>query len=63
MAVYSGDCPISFNPLACSDDAPECGQTSRIEVPVLQGAPYLIRIGGKDGGGLGELTVRCQPAP
>ncbi len=62
LAVYfAGSCPPPLNPLACSDNAPGCGQTSEIQQFVAQGFPYLLRVGGADGGGEGFLTVTCEP--
>jgi hypothetical protein len=60
LAIYYGACPPP-NPLACNDDAPGCGQASVVEQVVAQGFPYLVRVGGKEGGGLGVLTISCRP--
>ncbi len=62
LAIYfAGNCPPPLNPLACSDDAVGCGQTSEIQQPVLEGVAYLVRVGGKDGAGVDILTVSCEP--
>lgn len=64
VAVYYDlGCKLPFTPLACSDDAPGCGQTSETQALVVQGFPYLVRVGGTTGGGVGELTVSCEPLP
>ncbi len=66
LAVYYGfECPAptAFNPLACSDDAPGCGQTSEVQVLVVEGIPYLLRIGSPQGAGSGMLTVSCPAGP
>jgi hypothetical protein len=55
--------PTSFNPLACSDDAPGCGLTSEVQMQVFQGIPYLLRVGSPQGAGSGILTVSCQGGP
>jgi hypothetical protein len=61
LAVYWAECPTSIGPLACSNDAPGCGQTSEIQIWVFEGLDYLVRIGGTDGHGTGVLTVSCEP--
>ena len=62
LAVYfGGTCPTPLNPLACSDDAAGCGQTSEIQLLVPEGFSYLVRVGGPEGGGYGMLTVSCGP--
>lgn len=55
-------CPPQGN-AQCSEDAPGCGETSELTVAVLGGLPYLVRVGGADGGGVGVLTVTCVPFP
>ncbi len=61
VAVYfGGSCPPSAA-LACSNDAPGCGQTSSVELQVFAGFPYLIRIGATQGAGAGALSVSCAP--
>ncbi len=60
LAVYFPGCPPS-NALACNDNAPGCAQASEVQQVVAQGFPYLVRVGGNEGGGLGVLTVSCQP--
>ncbi len=61
LAVFfAGSCPAPANPLACSDDAPGCGQTSEAELQVFQGFGYLVRVGGATGGGYGVLSASCE---
>lgn len=57
VSVYEGvTCPATEPSLACSDDA--CGRSSRVQVPMVSGQPYLIRVGGFHGAtGEGVLTV------
>ena len=57
-----GACP-PLTPVACSDDAAGCGTTSKIEVQVFAGVPYVVRVGGTTGSGFGLLTVTCQAPP
>jgi hypothetical protein len=62
LAIYFAEnCPPPLNPLACSDNAVGCGQTSEIQQPVLEGIGYLVRVGGKEGAGVGMLSVSCEP--
>ena len=62
LALYfGGSCPPPLNPLACSDNAAGCGQTSEIQQAVAAGFSYLVRLGGAEGGGAGILTVSCEP--
>lgn len=64
LAVYfEASCPPQGSPQACSDDAPGCGLTSEIQMPVIGGFPYLVRAGGAAGGGIGVLAVSCEPFP
>ena len=59
LAVYfEGACPPS-SPLACSDDAAECGVTSEVTVFVTPVINYLVRVGATSGGGTGTLTISC----
>lgn len=61
VAVYfAGPCPPA-TPLACSDNAPGCGQASEVHTVVVQGFPYLVRVGGTLQAGAGILTVACAP--
>lgn len=64
LAVYfATGCPPGAS-LACSNNAPGCGNTSYVELDVFAGLPYLIRVGGMSGGGTGTLTVSCiNPLP
>ena len=62
LAVYfEGACPPSA-PLACSDDAAECGVTSEVTVLVTPLVNYLVRVGATIGGGTGTLTISCPAA-
>ena len=61
LQFASVGCPPSLNPLACSDNAAGCGQTSEIQLLVAAGIDYLLRVGGADGGGEGFLTITCEP--
>ncbi len=63
VIYYAGTCPAptSVTPLACSDDAPGCGQTSLVEVLAVPGLSFLVRVGSHEGGGNGVLSVSCQP--
>ncbi len=64
LAVYFAGCPVSSNPLACSDDDLGCGDASEVTLLVVQGIPYLVRVGGFfEGGGYGVLTVSCGAPP
>lgn len=56
----AGPCP-PLNPGTCNDDAPGCGQTSQLQMVVVAGLPYLVRVGGTAGGGTGMLTISCVP--
>lgn len=52
-------CNLS-NIVACNDDTSGCGTTSRLQVPVVQGTCYRIRIGGfLSAQGSGTFTVSC----
>jgi hypothetical protein len=65
IAVYDGgvgSC-VPFSDLGCSNDAIGCGVTSELDVIVVQGASYLVRIGSGDIGteGSGTVSVSCAP--
>ena len=65
LSVHSG-CPGNgSNTLACSDDA--CGLLSRVDVPLLAGQRYLIRVGGFSAAAgnftLTASVVTPDPAP
>ncbi len=65
IAIYfPGACPPN-TPLACNDDADECGLTSLVEFEAIKGLPYFIRLGGVGGSvGDGNLTITCgNPCP
>jgi hypothetical protein len=64
LAVYPDcDCPPAQVPVACNDDSPDCspnGLSSFAQIPVVEGDPYSIRVGGWLGlSGQGELSIRC----
>ncbi|TDJ57528.1 MAG: hypothetical protein E2O40_02785 [Planctomycetota bacterium] len=62
LAVYfEASCPPS-SPLACSDDAAECGVTSEVTILVTPLVNYLVRVGATIGGGTGTLTISCPAA-
>ena len=63
LAVYWPTCPTSLQFLACSVNAPGCGETSEVQLGVAEGVTYLIRVGGTTGDGTGVLTVSCAPLP
>ncbi len=60
LVVYDGtDCSVLVR-LGCNDDGGVCpGFTSLLNVPVVAGNPYLIRIGGFGAGDEGSGTVTC----
>ncbi len=66
IVVYDGnDCSMLVR-LGCNDDAFGCvGFTSMVNVPVVAGNPYLIRIGGFTAGdeGTGTVTCTCSGPP
>ncbi len=66
IALYfEGACPLT-GPLACSDDAAECGVTSEIIWTVTPLLNYMVRVGATSGGGTGTLTISCpavDPCP
>jgi hypothetical protein len=60
LAVYDGCECLTDLPIACSDD--NCGMAveSRVTLTAIEGASYLIRIGGFEGAqGEGFLTILC----
>jgi len=63
LAVYfDAPCPPS-GPLACSDDAENCGVTSEITLFVSPVITYLVRVGATSGGGTGTLTITGPGLP
>ena len=65
LAVYEG-CGIVCSTsglIGCNDNGAGCsGGTSSIEVPVLAGQCYRIRVGGSgNASGMGTLTLACTP--
>jgi hypothetical protein len=63
LAVYDNpSCPV-FNPLDCSDNAAGCGSTSEVQLFVVEGLQYFVRIGSGDAAteGEGTLTITCEP--
>lgn len=67
MAIYSdAGCPSDATLLACDDNSAGCGTGSRLNVPVVLGEWYLIRVGGNAAGvssGVGFLDVGCGITP
>ena len=68
LVVYDGSDCNSLVLLDCNDDTSGCsGFTSEVEVPVVAGNEYLVRVGGFASGdsGTGTLNVSCAvpPAP
>jgi len=64
LAVYAGcACPVPADePLACNDDGCVPVEQSRLAIPVVSGAEYLVRVGGyATGRGHGTLTIQCGP--
>ncbi|MBL9000428.1 MAG: hypothetical protein JNK25_04760 [Phycisphaerae bacterium] len=62
IALYSGNncTDLANRLLACSDD--DCGQQTRVEIPVVNGDYVTIRIGGVNGAsGAGRVTLECIP--
>jgi hypothetical protein len=63
LAVYNNDpCP-PFNDLGCSDDASGCGPTSELELIMIEGLQYLVRVGSGSAAteGEGTVTITCEP--
>jgi hypothetical protein len=63
LAVYNNDpCP-PFNDLGCSDDASGCGSTSELELIMIEGLQYLVRVGSGSAAteGEGTVTITCEP--
>jgi hypothetical protein len=65
LAIYDR-CPtvLGLAPIACSTDAGgDCGQGSKIEIDVVQGTPYIIRLADEaQNGPEGDLKVTCVQA-
>lgn len=63
LAAYIGLCN-ELTLVACNDDSPLCiADRSLIQLPVLDGIPVLIRVGGFDAGGIGTLTLTSDIPP
>jgi hypothetical protein len=66
IAVYNGQgCDnLASRLLACSDDSATCASgTTSMQIPVVSGQNYTIRLGGTNGAsGTGHLTLSCIPA-
>ena len=68
IVVYDGPCNDGGVLLACNDDGDDSSctnYTSRLQIDVIAGTAYFVRLGGyTDGGGdVGRLFVECTPAP
>ena len=67
LAVYDGCTapPTDANLLGCNDDGTGCaGGTSRLNVSVVAGQCYLIRLGGAVGAtGTGQMTIALSTCP
>jgi hypothetical protein len=61
LAIYGmGSCPGGF--IACNDDAcGDIGLQSRVSFETVQGAAYLVRLGGFSGSGQGTMVIACTP--
>jgi hypothetical protein len=63
LAVYGSSCPgASGSALACSDDSTLCGNDdASVELPVVQGQQYLLRIGSPNGtSGFAGVVIACE---
>lgn len=70
LAVYedTGECPPGFGSLLeCNDDNPDwgCGDASLVEVQVVAGQDYLVRLGAAQEGvtGTGTIALFFFPSP
>ena len=64
LAVYGSTCPGgSGAALACSDDSAVCGSDdASVDVPVVQGQQYLLRIGSPNSAsGFAAVLITCAP--
>lgn len=63
LAVYPLACPTeSGTVVACNLAA--CGTRAELTLPVSEGEPYRLRVGGHQGAqGEGVLMIHCSPAP
>jgi hypothetical protein len=63
IAVYDGcGCPDGPSAIACNDDA--CGFGAGVEVPVVAGRQYGVRVGSRDDSkGETTLWLQCHGAP
>lgn len=63
LAAYTGACR-KLALVACNDDSPVCfADRSLMQVPVVEGVPVLIRVGGFNAGGSGTLTLTSDIPP
>lgn len=61
VEVYSGDC-MNLVSEGCNDDS--CGLQSSLNVDLVDGTTYFVRVAGFSGGsGMGNLDVSAPPAP
>ncbi len=65
LAVYDLSCPSeSGTVIACDTTSCPTNNRSELTIPVNQGQPFRIRVGGHNGAqGDGVLTITCDPAP
>jgi hypothetical protein len=65
MAVYEGcTCvPTDNDRLACSDNAPGCGETAEVTVDVVEGQCYLVRVGTVLPGDTGDAQLTIEQNP
>jgi hypothetical protein len=65
LAVYDGYGCANYDArlLGCSDTSSNCGQGGRVQIPVVAGGFYTIRVGGGDASsrGSGVLTLTLTP--
>jgi photosystem II stability/assembly factor-like uncharacterized protein len=63
VAIYEGcGCPEGPSAMACNDDA--CGTRSALDLPVVAGQTYQVRIGGYRGEqGAGTVSLTCAGVP
>jgi hypothetical protein len=59
LAIYSGTCE-SLALVGCNDDGPGCpGLTSSMDVELVKGQTYFLRVGGFSNDGTGTISISC----